>query len=176
MEQRPPHPIAAALLSDGPARDDQQELLLFGRFIGSWDLDVCWFDGGRVVRRERGEWHFGWILGGRAIQDVWIVPPRSDNVPDTDVYECGTSIRFYDPRLNAWRSTWHGPVQGSVRPFTANLQGTEIVLEGQELGGASIRWIFSDIESDRFAWRFETKLERSHSWATVQSFDCVRRA
>ena len=23
-----------------------------------------------------GEWYFGWVLDGRAVQDVWICPPR----------------------------------------------------------------------------------------------------
>ena len=32
----------------------------------------------RPQRRRNGEWHFGWVLEGRAIQDVWIVPPRGN--------------------------------------------------------------------------------------------------
>ena len=67
-----------ALGADGPSADRAGKMDLYGRFVGSWDLDVRQFseDGGE--RRRAGEWHFGWTLEGRAIQDVWIVPPRGE--------------------------------------------------------------------------------------------------
>ena len=65
----------AALQATGPAADRADRMALYGQFVGSWDLDVTEYrDDGPVQRR--GEWHFGWALEGRAVQDVWIVPPR----------------------------------------------------------------------------------------------------
>jgi hypothetical protein len=28
-----------------------------------------------------GELHFGWVLGGRAVQDIWIVPSAATRAP-----------------------------------------------------------------------------------------------
>ncbi len=65
-----------ALGADGPSADRAGRMDLYGRFVGSWDLDVRQFSEDGTERRRAGEWHFGWALEGRAIQDVWIVPPR----------------------------------------------------------------------------------------------------
>ena len=67
-----------ALGADGPAADRAGRMDLYGRFVGSWDLDVRHFFEDGTERRRAGEWHFGWALEGRAIQDVWIVPPRGE--------------------------------------------------------------------------------------------------
>jgi hypothetical protein len=85
------------LHADGPAPEHAAELMLFGQFVGDWELDVTWFHPDGSTTTLPGSWSFGWILGGRGVQDVWLVPGR----------EHGTTIRFYDPALGAWRSTWH---------------------------------------------------------------------
>ena len=61
----------------------------------------------------RGEWHFGWALEGRAIQDVWIVPPRGElrhGDAAANVNSYGTTLRVYDPRIDAWQIQWTDPV------------------------------------------------------------------
>ena len=65
-----------ALHVDGPAGPDAERLHLYGQFVGSWDITWAGIGpDGRPVT-ARGELHFGWVLGGRAVQDVWIVPGR----------------------------------------------------------------------------------------------------
>jgi hypothetical protein len=88
---------------------------LFGRFVGSGHIEVTWYQDGIVTRRAQGEWHFAWVLEGRAVQDVCVVPPRAERPHEIDRYEHGTTLRFYDPRIDAWRSTWIGPVTLSSR-------------------------------------------------------------
>jgi len=61
--------------ADGPTADRAGKMDLYGRFVASWDLDVAQFREHGMRRQRKGEWHFGWALQGRAIQDVWIVPP-----------------------------------------------------------------------------------------------------
>ena len=66
-----------ALHEDGPAGPDAERLQLYGQFVGSWD--VTWAGIGADGRpvTALGELHVGWVLGGRALQDVWMVPgPR----------------------------------------------------------------------------------------------------
>jgi len=64
-----------ALHANGSSADRGANMDLYGWLVGSWEIDVTEFgqDGSRQVRP--GEWHFGWVLEGRAIQDVWMRRP-----------------------------------------------------------------------------------------------------
>jgi hypothetical protein len=155
-----------ALQSDGPYGDLAPKLQLFGQFVGSWDVEITNYkpDGSREV--VQGEWHFGWVLEGRAIQDVWIAPKRSLRETSKGVTgDYGATLRFYDPKIDAWRSTWIGPVKGYVLPFIARQVGDEIVLEGSFESGKSRKWIFSDITIESFKWR---AVESDDGWLTQQ--------
>jgi len=101
--------LADALLAEGPDPDYADALMLFGRFVGEWDVDWTAYDGdGRQVANERGEWIFDWVLEGRAVQDVWIIPARGRRGRPSREGEYGTTIRFYDPQLDVWLVTWSG--------------------------------------------------------------------
>jgi catechol 2,3-dioxygenase-like lactoylglutathione lyase family enzyme len=69
--------FADALHAHGPAADRAGKMELYGWLVGSWELDVTGYPEDGSQRRRPGEWHCGWVLEGRAIQDVWIVPARS---------------------------------------------------------------------------------------------------
>jgi hypothetical protein len=141
--------MIGALAATQPAQQDRDELMLFGQFVGSWALDLtCYLPNGTGTT-EHGEWSFGWILQGHAIQDVWRVPPKAET---HDFRRYGTSVRFYDREIGAWRSTWHGLHDGRVLQFLARRVDDEIVLERLE-AGRTTRWIFSNITSRTFSWR-----------------------
>jgi hypothetical protein len=56
-----------------PESDD-----LYGWLIGSWELEVLHYKAVDVSSLGiKGEVHFGWVLEGRAVQDVWIMPRRT---------------------------------------------------------------------------------------------------
>jgi hypothetical protein len=155
-----------ALRSDGPHPQLAPKLQLFGQFVGSWDVEITNHkpDGSREV--VQGEWHFGWVLEGRAIQDVWIAPKRSLRETSRGITgDYGATLRFYDPKIDAWRSTWIGPAKGYVLPFIARQVGDEIVLEGNFESGKSRKWIFSDITNESFKWR---AIESDDGWLTQQ--------
>ncbi|HSS88770.1 MAG TPA: hypothetical protein VLL69_05600, partial [Streptosporangiaceae bacterium] len=69
-----PDDLAAVLHSTGPHPGQAEQLSLFGRFIGAWDVDWHGTDSQGRAATMAGELHFGWVLGGRAVQDVWKVP------------------------------------------------------------------------------------------------------
>ncbi len=164
------HPFADSLISEATSSDIPEEQRLFDPLIGSWDLVVTWYDhAGAISRRETGEWHFARVLDGRGIQDVWIVPGLSERAAGTGPYEYGTSIRFYDPAIAAWRSTWIGPRSGVVIPFIGRRSGDGILLE--TLTGDPMRWSFHDITDDRFTW--ENRKEDG-DWRLVQDFVAAR--
>jgi hypothetical protein len=54
--------------------------MLFGQFVGSWDLDMFAYQPDGTARSFTGEWRFGWVFEGRAIQDVLVVRPTGDRV------------------------------------------------------------------------------------------------
>ena len=70
--------LVDALHVPGPATDLADKLELFGRFVGSWEHRVVGIDPAARPVTVHGELHFGWVLGGRAVQDIWIVPGRGE--------------------------------------------------------------------------------------------------
>lgn len=165
--------VLHCLASDAPHPGIPPEDQLFAPFIGSWDLEVEWFENGVMVNAERGEWHFAWVLEGRAIQDVWIVPPIAERHPGETGYEYGTSVRFHDPELGGWRSTWIGPVRKAVETFIAKRIGSEIVLEAQRSDRPAMKWVFSEIGEQSFSWH--NFAQQGNGWDLTQRFRARRR-
>ena len=64
------------IAAGGPYAPLADELMLFGRFVGAWDVASTWWDADGGARQQDGEWHFAWALGGRAVQDVLFAPRR----------------------------------------------------------------------------------------------------
>ncbi len=164
--------FAAALVSEGPHPDIPPAHRLFAPMIGSWDLLITWLDvDGSVARQERGEWHFSWVLEGRAIQDIWLWPPRGDRTARPGEGEYGTSLRYFDAALGAWHSLWVGPMHNYIRRFTARGIADTVVLETLE-GQAAMRWTFDAIERAAFLWRNEVLDDAG--WRIQQHFVASR--
>ena len=168
--------LVEALHVTGPAGPDAEQLQLFGQFIGSWDIAWSGLDAEGQTHTARGELHFGWVLGGRAVQDVWIVPGRGEpgaGVPPLAFH--GSTIRFYDASIGAWRSTWIDPVNGRVRRFVGRPVDGEIVLVSDE-DDPQLRWRFTDIRPDSFTWRGEVTRDGGATWAQDEEMRITRRA
>jgi hypothetical protein len=145
--------FARAFVAEGPRPELAEELAMFAPLMGSWDLRVFDYQPDGTVRESSAEWHFSWALDGRAVADVWINPSRAERGPHNDG-EWGLSLRFYDPLIGAWRSTWHGPKRGWVIPFVGRPTNDGIELTG-EVQGTRHRWVFSELTEDSFRWRRE---------------------
>ncbi len=161
------------LQADGPHPDIPPQQRIFAPFIGSWDLRVTWYADGAPVRRASGEWHFAWVLEGRGVQDVWIVPPRRERPAVAHPYEYGTSIRFFDPAIDAWRSTWIGPMHAFIRTFIARSEGSRVVMRSEDGAHPRLRWSFSDVRPDSFTWRNEQQASDG-TWVLTQDFATTR--
>jgi hypothetical protein len=110
--------------------------------------------------------HFGWILGGRAIQDLWGGPAEDG---------FGTTIRCYDRGLDAWRVGWYGPRLGSYCTLVGRRQGDMIMQEGSGEDGRPIRWTFNDITADSFVWRGEISDDGGATYRLEQEMHARRR-
>jgi len=172
-----PSEMIEALTADGPFHEYADKLMLFGRLVGAWDIEGRHFDAeGQVTKEQRGEWHFDWVLEGRAIQDVILTPPRDERrrtgAPADDY---GTAIRFYDPRIDAWRVTALTPVFGAVINLIARSVSDEIVLEGRAPDNKLYRWIFSDITDHTFRWRGYISADEGRTWLMEEEIRGRRR-
>jgi hypothetical protein len=150
-------------------------LLTFGRFVGSWDVQVTDYRDDGTEETASGEWHFAWALNGRAVQDVWLSPSREEQERrGVTPREWGTAVRFYDPASDSWRISWSGPYRARQIMLVARASGDQIVLEGDE-GGTRVRWTFSEIGADSFRWT-ATVLGEGGSWRTIQEMRVRRRS
>jgi hypothetical protein len=164
------------LAASGPASANKDKLMLFGQFVGEWDFDYVSYNPDGSKETGKGEWNFGWVLEGRAVQDVWMVPGSAErNKLGSNVGECGTTMRFYDPKLDAWQVVWAGPRHSSMQTFIARRIGPEIILEGKDDDGSVTRWIFSAITKKSFHWRSVNSSDNGKNWKLEQEM-FVRRA
>jgi hypothetical protein len=173
-----PNAFLDALAAEGPSADRGANMDLYGWLIGSWDLDVTGYLADGKQRRRPGEWHFGWALEGRAIQDVWIVPPRGsarqgDAAANVNSY--GTTLRVYDPRIGAWQIQWTDPVTQTYLSMIGRKEGDDIVQLGKSPEGNLIRWSFSEITPNAFRWRGEVSGDNGATWRLQIEFFARRR-
>ncbi len=165
--------MLAALQASGPHPEHAKQLMLFGQFVGAWDVDITNVAPDGRKREMKGEWHFGWVLEGRAVMDVWIAPRRVLRSTENS-YEYGATLRFFDPNIQAWHSTWIGPMNQIVRPFIARQVEDEIILEGSFMSGNLTRWIFSQITPTSFHWRNVVSSDNGATWIIVQEMAARR--
>jgi hypothetical protein len=145
MTASPQQSLINALHSPGPAHDRADRMGLYAFLIGRWEVDAIMYADDGTKSTGRGEVHAGWVLEGRAIQDVWILP---------GVFY-GTTLRIYDPALDAWRILWSDPATNFFTQQIGRAQGSNIVQTGPDPRGGTMRWIFSEIQPDAFSWAGE---------------------
>jgi hypothetical protein len=57
----------------GPHTSLGDESKALGRVVGTWDVEYVDFLKDGTVTHRSGEFIVGWVLDGRAVQDLWIV-------------------------------------------------------------------------------------------------------
>ena len=78
----------------------------------------------------------------------------------------GTTLRVYDPNLDAWRILWSDPATNFFSHQIGRARGRDIVQEGPDPRGGQMRWTFTDIEPDSFHWTAEHSTD-STQWRKV---------
>ncbi len=167
--------FARALHAAGPDPARAASLRLYGQFVGEWEFDACKPGPDGSVERAQGEWHFGWILEGRAIEDVWMVPTRAQRAAGAPLVGLGITVRVPEATGDAWGVHWHDVVRGVTTALCGRLVGDEIVQEGTGPDGTVTRWTFSHVRPERFTWRAETSKDGGRSWQPVVVFEARRR-
>lgn len=156
----------SALIAPDASSEIPANSRLYGWLVGSWEGDIAEYDRDGSRRAGKAECHAVWVLEGRAIQDVWIAPPRTARTSSTPRTgnRYGTTLRVYDPKIDAWRITWINPVASAQLTQIGRPQGENIVQEGRNADGHLTRWTFSDMRHDSFRWTGEISTNAGTSW------------
>ena len=152
-------PFVDILKAGGPAADRADKMALYGWLIGSWEMDKVLYAEDGTPTRTDGESHFGWVLEGQALQDIWIWPKR----PAASRMR-GTTLRVYDPGIDAWHIIWSDPLNQDYSRQIGRAEGKDIVQIGTDGRGLQTRWRFTEITSDSFHWLGECKKADGDEW------------
>lgn len=143
---------------------------LYGKLIGSWEVESEFVLADGEVRKARGEWHFERILGGMGVQDVLFAVGSGQE-------RYGTSLRVVDPRTGLWHVVWMQPGAGEFVALVGRPNGQEIVHHGHPLDdpdGPLQRWSFTDISDSSFTWVGESSGDGGVSWSVEQTMRGTR--
>jgi hypothetical protein len=164
--------IAAERSGEIPETDD-----LYGRFVGSWGIEVFDYQRDGTVMKNSGEVHFSRVLEGRAMQLVWAIPCRRERgaqLPKAG-NRYGTTLCVWDPEIRAWRVTWINPVSGIRTELVARSSGARIVQIGRHADGTPVRWNFSEITERSFRWTGEALAADGETWNLEVEFRATRQ-
>ena len=151
----------------------------YGWLVGSWELDVLHYWAIDVSTRGlKAEVHAGWVLEGRAVQDVWIMPRRPDRTAHLDkkMNMYGTTLRVWDATIQAWRITWRNPAGDHHEEQIGRRRGKDVVQIGVRPDGTPTRWSFIEITSDSFHWLGESLGPDGKAWKLEGEFRARRTA
>ncbi|HEY7291848.1 MAG TPA: hypothetical protein VH583_18560 [Vicinamibacterales bacterium] len=165
------------LAAPGRAPEIPESADVYGWLCGSWELDVARYRGIDVAGRGlKGEVHAARVLEGRAVQDVWIMPKRSDRSGEFDqtMNMYGTTLRWWDILAQTWRINWTNPARAHAEEQVGRWSGHDIVQEGQRHDGAKTRWTFTEIAADSFRWRGEARYPGKDEWTLEAEFRATR--
>jgi hypothetical protein len=167
---------ALAAAERSPALPEAHDL--YGWLVGSWELDVRHYAGVDVGKRGIiGELHAGRALQGFAVQDVWIMPRRSDRRGPLDkgMTMYGTTLRIWDATLAAWRIRWSNPEHDHHEQQIGRRSGKDIVQLGTRPDGTATRWMFTEISPSSFHWLGHSLALDGATWQLEGEF-LARRA
>ncbi|HMB91622.1 MAG TPA: putative glycolipid-binding domain-containing protein [Rhodothermales bacterium] len=164
----------SALVATGPSPALPPDADIYAPLLGSWVVEVVDYEQGGA-RYGHGEWHFARVLEGRAVQDAWIVPPRSQRTePLGPGNRYGSSLRVYDAARGRWEVIWVNPVSGAIDRLVARREGADIIHEGGDTSGNQFRWTFTDITPESFRWMGEASADEGRTWQLEAEFHARR--
>jgi hypothetical protein len=153
--------MVTALQAEGPHPSLGSQANVFGRFVGTWDGEYTEFSKDGTATRSSGQWIFGWVMDGRAIQDLFIIHPSAEHQEGF----VGTSLRYYDPKSGTWCVAFIDPENGAVETLTGGAVGDDrIVLLSEGKYAKQRRWSLNDIRPDSWVFRDEGSRDGGKTW------------
>jgi hypothetical protein len=164
--------LVTALQAMGPHPSLGDHAKVFGRLVGTWDGEYTEFSKDGKETRSSGEWIFGWVMDGRAIQDLFIIHPSATR---KERY-IGTTLRYFDSKSATWSVTFVDPENGAVETLTGGAVGDDrIVLLSHDEDGKERRWSLEDIRPDSWVFRDEGTHDGGKTWRLLEVDHLTRR-
>jgi hypothetical protein len=164
--------VVTALQGMGPHPSLGDNAKVFGRLVGTWEVEYTDFSKNGKVTHRSGQLIVGWVMDGRAIQDLWIVNPSGAR-KEREVY---TDLRYFEPKSRTWPAIFVDPEDASVAKFTGGAVGdSRIVLDSPDLDAQDTRWSFNDIRKDSFVFRDEASSDGGKTWRLRSEYHMRRR-
>jgi hypothetical protein len=88
----------------------------------------------------------------------------------------GTTLRLFDPSIDAWRISWSNPAGGHYEQQVGRRSGQDIVQIGARADGTHTRWRFTEIAADSFHWLGEALEADGRTWRLEGEFLARRTA
>jgi hypothetical protein len=157
--------MVRALQATGPHPSLGDQAKVFGRLVGTWDGEYTMFSKDGKTTQSSGEWIFGWVMDGRAMQDLFIIHPSEAG---KERY-IGSSLRYFDPKSQTWSVIFVDPEYGSVQTVTGGAVADDrIVLLSKDTDDKKSRWSFDDIRPDSWVFRDEASSDGGKSWRLLE--------
>ena len=167
----PRQAMISALGSPSPNPMLGDEARTFDQLVGTWDADFGFHRPDGTVQHKKGELHFGWVMDGTAMQDLWIGYPAEAGKERS----IGTTLRFLDPQTKQWRIVFINPRFNYVVTAQGRREGDRIVLHGTDTDGHPLRWTFMEITPQAFHWQGEKSYDDGKSWKLEEDHHMKRR-
>jgi hypothetical protein len=163
--------MIAALPATSPHASLGNESKTLGRVVGTWDVEYLDYLKDGTASHRTGEFIVGWVLDGRAVQDLWIVDPTAAG-KEREVY---TTLYYFEPQSRSWHATFVDPEHASVMSFSGGAVGNDrFVLETQDTNNKTTRWSFNEVRADSFIWRDEQSSDGGQTWKLKSEYHMKR--
>ena len=87
----------------------------------------------------------------------------------------GTTLRVWDPAIQAWQITWTNPAGDHHERQVGRRIGKDVVQLGVRPNGTATRWMFSEIAADSFRWTGEALEADGRTWTLEGEFHARRK-
>lgn len=151
-----------------------EEQNIFAPLIGDWDFVMVYHPGTANEKKVEGEWFFSWVLGGYAVQDVFVCPRRSSmnsQIDNGSIY--GSVFRVYSKIKKCWEV--FSTCNGSSLIMDARKVGENIVLDAITTSKYKVKRIFSNITENSFKWQIAVSSDNGHNWIVFVEMSAVRK-
>lgn len=167
----------SALISDEPSADIEENERVYDQLIGSWDVKAIDYLEDGLKLEQDGEWIFSRVLEGRAVQDIFIVPKRSQRTTEMPkpYNRYGFTLRMYDYNSRKWNIYWSNPLSGIHNHLSGTWVGKDIVQTGKDAKGNLMRWSLREIKPESFHWLGEISDDEGKNWKLSAEFFCTRK-
>lgn len=164
--------FAEALIAAGPTPEYPGRMNRFGQFVGSWAAQ------GKRLDEVTGEWaerEFTWIVGfildGRAVQDVEVIASSTN---PSGFETVATAVRVYDAHAGAWRVSYFAPTTGEYCNLVATAWRHGIRQDGTRTDGRAIRWNFTEITEESYTWEGWVSDDDGSTWRLIERNEGTR--